>query len=65
MAINRWKKMWKIAILGTDAMYHNALLENAPGAEALLKEFGPRLVELGKKIWDIQANALAKAPFLR
>ena len=46
-------------------MYHNALLENAPGAEALLKEFGPRLVELGKKIWDIQANALAKAPFLR
>ncbi|KAL4810582.1 hypothetical protein BDV18DRAFT_149855 [Aspergillus unguis] len=40
----------KITILGTDAMYHNILLKNAPGAEALLKEFSPRLVKLGKKI---------------
>ncbi|KAL4805722.1 hypothetical protein BDV18DRAFT_152457 [Aspergillus unguis] len=65
MAINRWKKTWTIATLGTDDMYHNALLENAPDTEVLLKEFGPRLIELGKKVWDIQVNALAKAPFLR
>lgn len=65
MAINRWKEVWKMATLGTDDMYHKTLLENALDAEALLKEFGPRLVELGKEIWDIQANALAKAPFVR
>lgn len=65
MAINRWKEIWKIATFGTDDMYHKALLEDAPDVEVLLKEFGPRLVKLGKKIWDIQANALARAPFLR
>ncbi|PKY07467.1 FtsJ-like methyltransferase family protein [Aspergillus campestris IBT 28561] len=65
MAISRWKKVWKMATLGTNDMYHKTLLEDAVDAEVLLKEFGPRLVELGKEIWDIQANALAKAPFVR
>ncbi|PLN76857.1 FtsJ-like methyltransferase family protein [Aspergillus taichungensis] len=65
MTIDRWKTMWKIATFGTDEMYHKALLENTPDVETLLKEFGPRLIELGREIWDIQANALEKAPFVR
>lgn len=65
MATKRWKRIWKIATFGTDDMYHNAMLEDVPDVEALLKEFGPTLVKLGKHIWNIQANALARAPFLR
>lgn len=65
MAIERWRRVWKIATFGTDDMYHKALYEDGPDFEAILKRFGPRLVKLGKKVWDIQANALANAPFLR
>ncbi|KAL2833313.1 hypothetical protein BDW59DRAFT_180080 [Aspergillus cavernicola] len=54
----------KIATFGMDNMYHKAFLEDRPDIEVLLKEFGPRLVELGKNVWDIQANALARSPFL-
>ncbi|GFF57415.1 hypothetical protein IFM46972_10786 [Aspergillus udagawae] len=65
MAIARWESMWKIATFGTDDMYEKALIEDGLHAEVLLREFGPRLVRLGKKVWDIQANALARAPFLK
>ncbi|KAL4787088.1 hypothetical protein BJX76DRAFT_364206 [Aspergillus varians] len=65
MAIEGWKDRWKIATFGTDEMYHDALFGECPDVEALLEEFGPRMVQLGKNVWNIQANALAKAPFVR
>lgn len=65
VAIGRWKRIWKTATLDTDDMYYKALEESGPDIEDLLQEFGPRLVELGKDAWEIQANALAKAPFLK
>lgn len=65
MAIDRWKTLWKIATFGSDDVYRNTHLEDALDAEILLKNFGPRLIELGRKIWDIQANALERAPFVR
>jgi hypothetical protein len=44
-------------------MYHKVIHKEGLDIEVLLKEFGPRLVELGKSVWDIQANVLARAPF--
>ncbi|KAL2824412.1 hypothetical protein BDW59DRAFT_180276 [Aspergillus cavernicola] len=64
-AIETWRRMWKIATFGTDEMYREARCDNGPDVAVLLKEFGPRLIRLGKRVWDIQANALANATFLR
>jgi hypothetical protein len=32
---------------------------------AFLQEFGPRLVELGSPIWEMQANALKRASYVQ
>ncbi|KAL3447859.1 FtsJ-like methyltransferase family protein [Aspergillus insuetus] len=63
-AIQRWRRMWKAATFGTDEMYREALLNDRGAVTVLLREFGPRLVELGRKVWEIQANALEKASFV-
>ncbi|KAJ0412963.1 hypothetical protein BJY00DRAFT_297629 [Aspergillus carlsbadensis] len=63
-AIETWKRTWRVATFGTDEMYREALLEERSDVAVLLKDFGPRLVELGRKVWQIQANALEKAPFV-
>ncbi|OGM39587.1 hypothetical protein ABOM_011760 [Aspergillus bombycis] len=65
MAIQRWKRMWGIATFGTDEMYIQALHEYGRDVDVILRNFGPRLAMLGKHIWGIQADALARAPFLR
>ncbi|KAI3065766.1 hypothetical protein CBS147353_8218 [Aspergillus niger] len=65
MAIQGWKRMWEIATFGTDDTYSQALQHNAPDIDLVLKNFGPRLAVLGKHIWGIQADALARAPFLK
>jgi hypothetical protein len=57
--------MWKVATFGTDEMYHEAQFNDRGDVAVLLQEFGPRLVELGRKVWEVQANALEKASFVR
>lgn len=64
-AIERWKFQWKIATFGTDKDYCGASQLDMSDVEVILKEFGPRLISLGRRIWEIQANALEKAPFIR
>jgi len=39
--------------------------EDTAVVAAVLVEFGHRLVELGRGIWKIQADALEKAPFMQ
>ncbi|KAI9934848.1 hypothetical protein MW887_000468 [Aspergillus wentii] len=62
-AIAQWKRLWKAATFGTDQMYLEALNEDGLDPATLLEEFGPRLVKLGRKVWEIQATALEGAPF--
>ncbi|KAL2841163.1 FtsJ-like methyltransferase family protein [Aspergillus pseudoustus] len=65
-AIAMWKRMWNVATFGSDEVYQEAIWDDdRPDAVSLLSEFGPRLVGLGREVWDIQSNALAKAPFIR
>ncbi|RAO73449.1 uncharacterized protein BHQ10_009461 [Talaromyces amestolkiae] len=64
-AIERWKLQWKIATFGTDKDYGGEIRLDMSDVEVLLKEFGPQLISLGRRIWEIQANALENAPFIR
>ncbi|KAL2799243.1 FtsJ-like methyltransferase family protein [Aspergillus keveii] len=64
-AIQRWTGMWKVATFGTDEMYHEAQFNDRGDVAVLLQEFGPMLMELGRKVWEVQANALEKASFVR
>ncbi|KAK4171043.1 hypothetical protein QBC36DRAFT_391352 [Triangularia setosa] len=48
-----------------EAEVYQAARESGPQSEELVAEFGPRLVKLGRSVCFTQANALAKAPFLR
>ncbi|EED11939.1 hypothetical protein TSTA_000170 [Talaromyces stipitatus ATCC 10500] len=52
-AIERWKFQWKIATFGTDKDYCGASQLDMSDVEVILKEFGPRLISLGRRIWEI------------
>ncbi|KAL4942697.1 hypothetical protein BDV06DRAFT_158423 [Aspergillus oleicola] len=67
-AIERWRNTWKIATFefGIERSVYTALVhKDSPEVERVVEEFGARLIELGRKIWDIQANALEKASWMR
>ncbi|KAK0658904.1 hypothetical protein QBC41DRAFT_287445 [Cercophora samala] len=64
-AVQTWKNLWRIATFGTDEEVAQAVRESGPSAEELLAEFGPQLIKLGRSVWSTQANALAKAPFIK
>ncbi|RYP36088.1 hypothetical protein DL768_010952 [Monosporascus sp. mg162] len=66
-AIVRWKALWRVATFGSDEEYVAALRESDGGSrvEDVLEEFGTGYVRLGRAVWDIQAKALEKAPFIK
>ncbi|KAM4063759.1 ftsJ-like methyltransferase [Hirsutella rhossiliensis] len=63
-AIAWWKRVWRVATFGSDDEYANVLNGEDVKAEELLAEFGPELVRMGRPVWRIQAQALAKASFI-
>jgi len=65
LAVERWKRQWKIATFGTDVEYEEELRAVCLNAEEVLEEFGRELVRLGREVWGIQARALEKAPFIK
>ncbi|KAE8130850.1 hypothetical protein BDV38DRAFT_291190 [Aspergillus pseudotamarii] len=64
-AVKEWKRLWDIATFGTDDMYHQTRHRCGPDTDLILEDFGPRLAMMGKHVWEIQAKALASAPFLK
>lgn len=64
-ATQDWKHFWEVATFGCaedfEALVHRDVLR----AQELIDEFGEELVERGKELWNVQAQALAKAPFLK
>ena len=65
LAVEGWKREWKIATFGTDEEYKKELRAACLDAEEVLGEFGSELVRLGREVWGIQARALEKAPFIK
>lgn len=64
-AVKRLKESWRIATFGSDEEYGKMTLDKDPSVETLVEDFGSELMKLGKAIWKRQANALAKAPFMK
>ncbi|KAI1798635.1 hypothetical protein F4811DRAFT_566284 [Daldinia bambusicola] len=62
-AVDIWKAAWKAATFGSDKEYERMVWDAELGVEQLLDEFGLEILALGKEIWRVQADALAKAPF--
>lgn len=63
-AVEEWKRKWKIATFGSDEEFIQHVRKDKSWAEAILDDFGPTPVSVGKPIWQIQAQALAKAPYI-
>ncbi|CAG8904763.1 unnamed protein product [Penicillium nalgiovense] len=64
-AINRWKRIWRVATFGSDDEYREELRKEDLQVETVIERFGQELVALGNEIWKVQANALKKAPFVK
>ncbi|EEH10373.1 conserved hypothetical protein [Histoplasma capsulatum G186AR] len=64
-AISRWKEIWRVSTFSSDKEFQEMLWNGEPQAEDILNNFGRELVTLGGKIWKVQAEALAKAPFMK
>jgi 23S rRNA U2552 (ribose-2'-O)-methylase RlmE/FtsJ len=65
LAIENLEAVWRAATFGTDEDFAEALRKGEQSAEDVLEEFGSVLVKHGRKVWETQANALAKAPFIK
>lgn len=64
-AIDRWKSIWRVATFGSEDEYQEELRKDDLQVEKLIERFGLELVELGRDIWKVQADALKKAPFMK
>lgn len=60
-----WKGKYKVATVGTDDEYWRVLRVSNSDAQAALDEFGEEFIAMGRKIWKIQAESLAKASFIK
>ncbi|WAO89910.1 FtsJ domain-containing protein [Fusarium falciforme] len=60
-----WKERYKIATVGTEEGYSRILQVRSQDAQAALNEFGEEFIAMGRKIWKLQAEALAKASFMK
>lgn len=64
-AVEEWKEAWRSATFDADEEYVELLRKGEQGVAEVLAEFGPELVRLGREVWDVQAKALAKAPYIK
>jgi hypothetical protein len=65
LAVERWKRQWKVATFGTGVEYEEELRAACLNAEEVLGEFEIELVRLGREVWEIQLKALENAPFIK
>ncbi|KAI0187059.1 hypothetical protein EV127DRAFT_370076 [Xylaria flabelliformis] len=64
-AVGTWKVLWKAATFDTEEEFCRLSLSLQPDVQEVLEDFGPRLVRLGREVWETQANALGKAQFVQ
>ncbi|KAK4546825.1 hypothetical protein LTR36_001557 [Oleoguttula mirabilis] len=65
LAVECWKTSWKVVTFGTDEECEGAVREGELAVDEVLEEFGPELVRMGRAVWEVQAKALARAPWMR
>ncbi|KAL7805132.1 hypothetical protein V8C44DRAFT_341690 [Trichoderma aethiopicum] len=64
-AVESLKQTWRVMTFGSDEERVKKVWEDHMDEQVLVEQFGPQLVRLGREIWDIQARALEKAPFMQ
>ncbi|KAI1739190.1 hypothetical protein F4680DRAFT_423097 [Xylaria scruposa] len=64
-AVGTWKRLWKAATFDTEEEFCRLALSLQPDVQEVLEDFGPRLVKLGREVWETQAHALGRAPFVQ
>lgn len=64
-AIEMWKQKWKVNTFGSAEDNINLRLNDLEGVHVLVETFGKELVQMGREIWRMQADALAEAPFIK
>ncbi|KAI1157417.1 hypothetical protein F5B18DRAFT_180843 [Nemania serpens] len=64
-AVKRWKQLWRSATFDTEEEYRRVDRSLQPEVDEVLRNFGPKLVELGRGVWTTQADSLADASFVR
>ncbi|KAK5684815.1 hypothetical protein LTS10_002890 [Elasticomyces elasticus] len=60
-----WRDMWAVATFGTDEEWEAKRRVTQEDVESVLAEFGDELARMALPVWDIQARALEKAPFIK
>ncbi|KAF2790696.1 hypothetical protein K505DRAFT_310901 [Melanomma pulvis-pyrius CBS 109.77] len=65
-AVATWKKSWSVATFGSDEEYreYREDFKGLDRVDAVLSDFGPELIRLGRPIWRIQGAALRKSSFI-
>ncbi|TDZ37301.1 hypothetical protein C8035_v007056 [Colletotrichum spinosum] len=63
-AVKEWKRVWKVGTFGPEKQDEGMLPGDGPDAHEVLADFGDELVRLGRGVWEIQADALERAPFI-
>ncbi|KAI0133440.1 hypothetical protein F4776DRAFT_625801 [Hypoxylon sp. NC0597] len=66
-AISVWKKDWTVATFGTDEEWKAHRTEKVKKLDIvqnLMTDFGRELIRMAEPVWDIQASALKRAPFM-
>lgn len=64
-AIEMWKQKWRVSTFGSAEDNLNLCRNGLEGVHVLLETFGEELVQMGREIWQTQADALAEAPFIK
>ncbi|KAF6828252.1 FtsJ-like methyltransferase family protein [Colletotrichum plurivorum] len=64
-AAARWKKGWEAATFRLGEQEWEEFRRGEPDPHEVLREFGEELIGLGSGVWEIQANALDRAPWTR
>jgi 23S rRNA U2552 (ribose-2'-O)-methylase RlmE/FtsJ len=62
-SIKKWKLSWWKATFGGDSYSGEVEEDEESDVCSVLDSFGPRLVDLGRGIWDIQLKALKRASY--
>lgn len=65
MAIRGWKATWKVATFGSEDDYSQFSRKSDTSVDEMLDKFGLQLLDWGRDVWRIQADALAKSTFVR
>lgn len=65
LAIEEWKRTWALATFGPQEELDSLIRGRKDRLPCVLEEFGPELIQHGEAIWEVQANALSNASFIR